>query len=348
MPTVSWNPKRTRAFIVSIAKFVGKKKPDFSIEDRLDPAFVATLQKLSVPPAQITHVQDQAATAANLREKFSQCLHASQPGEQLIFYFGSHGDYTAKQDEFWLSAYDEYLPAAWVFETIETEFKGSEVMLFPDCCYSGGMVELLAQRSQSPIAFAALSSTHAHNIAWNGWSFIDCLIRSITGDARMDLGADGHIDWDDLCRFTERHMAFLADGKPSFATRNGFNPHLRLSDVTAPLNDPQIGQYVQVLWENAWYNAEILAARAEKYRVRYVDADSSSDEWVTAKKMRGVTFERFWTGAPVEIQSSADDAWYPGRVIESWESLHFCRYDDYGPEYDEWFGPGRIRRKTSQ
>jgi hypothetical protein len=84
----------------------------------------------------------------------------------------------------------------------------------------------------------------------------------------------------------------------------------------------------------------------EKYKIRYVDSDSSSDEWVPGKKIRGVTFERFWTGAAVEMQSSADDEWYPGRVLESWESLHFCVYDDYGPEYDEWFGPSRIRRKT--
>lgn len=347
MTTLRWNPKRTRAFIVSIAKFEGKKNPDFSIEDRLDPALVETLQKLGVPPVQITHVQDKTATVENLREKFSQCLRASRPGEQLIFYFGSHGDYTANRDEFWFSAYDEFLPFAWAFEAIEKEFKGSEALLFPDTCYSGGMVEMLAQRPQKRIAYAGLSSTHAHNIAWNGWSFVDCLIRSLTGDARMDVGRDGQVDWDDLCRFTERRMAFLADGRPVFATSNGFNPHLWLSDVSEPLSDPQVGQYVQVFWENEWYNAEILETRSEKCKIRYADSDASDDEWVTAKRMRGVNFERFWNGAAVEIRSSADDEWYPGRVLESWESLHYCSYDDYGPEYDEWFGPSRIRRKTS-
>lgn len=348
MTTLSWNPKHTRAFIVSIAKFIGKKKADFSVEDRLDPAFVETLQKLGVPPTQITHVQDKDATAANLREKLSQCLRASQPGEQLIFYFGSHGDYTAKRDDFWFSAYDEFIPFAWAFETVEKEFKGSEVMLFPDCCYSGGMVEMLALRPQKSIAFAALSSTHAHNIAWNGWSFIDCLIRSLTGDARLDAGCDGQIDWDDLCRFTARRMAFLSDGKPLFAASGGFNPHLRLSKVIAPLKDPQIGQYVQVLWEDEWYNAEILDTRSDQYKIRYANSDASEDEWVTLKRMRGVVFEQFWNGAPVEVQSSADDEWYPAHVLENWESLHFCHYDDYGPEYDEWFGPSRIRRPQSR
>jgi hypothetical protein len=346
--TVShWNPKRTRAFIACIAQFKGRKEPDFSIEDRLDPALVETLQKRGVPPGQITHLQDQAATTENLREKFIQCLRASQPGEQLIFYFGSHGSYTPKQDEFWFSTHDDFLPYTWAFETIEKEFKGSEVLLFPDCCFSGGLVEMLAERPK-PIAYAALSSTHAHNIAWNGWSFIDCLIRGLTGDARMDAGRDGRVDWDDLCRFTERHMAFFAEGKPVFATNTGFDPYLWLSDVTNPLSDPQIGQYIQVLWKGEWYGAEILETRGDECKIHYAAYDSSSDEWAPAKRMRGFAFERFWIGAPVEIQSPADDAWYPGRVLESWETLHFCHYDDCGPEYDEWFGPSRIRRKTSK
>jgi hypothetical protein len=71
--------------------------------------------KRGVPSGQITHLQDKNSTAANLREKFSQCLSASQPGEQLIFYFGSHGDYTANRDEFWFSAYDDLLPFSWAF-----------------------------------------------------------------------------------------------------------------------------------------------------------------------------------------------------------------------------------------
>jgi hypothetical protein len=347
MTTSRWNPQKTRAFIVSIAKFEGKKKPDFSIEDRLDPALAETLIKRGVPAANITHLQDKDASAANLQAKFSQCLRASQPGEQLIFYFGSHGDYTANRDEFWFSAYDDVLPFAWAFESIEKEFKGSEALLFPDTCYSGGMVEMIATRPKR-IAYAGLSSTHAHNIAWNDWSFVDCIIRSMTGDACMDFDRDGQVDWQDLCHFTERRMAYLADGKPIFTTSNGFNPRLLLSEVAKPLSDPQIGQYVQVLYEDEWYNAEILETRGGKYKIRYADYDSSSDEWVEAERVRGMLVERFWVGAPVEIRSSADDEWYPGRVLESWETLHFCSYDDYGTEYDEWFGPSRIRRKTGK
>jgi hypothetical protein len=74
MTTLTWNPKRTRAFIACIAKFEGRKKPDFSIEDRLDPALVNTLQKRGVPLGQITHLQDKAATTENICEKFIECL----------------------------------------------------------------------------------------------------------------------------------------------------------------------------------------------------------------------------------------------------------------------------------
>jgi len=35
---------------------------------------------------------------------------------------------------------------------------------------------------------------------------------------------------------------------------------------------------------------------------------------------------------------------YPGKVLETWESLHMCGYDGYSPDNDEWFGPDRIRK----
>lgn len=346
MTTLRWNPKNTRVFVTCLAKFEGEELPAFSIDDRLDPAFVETMQKLGVPAGQIIFLQDSAATTENVRQKFHECMQASRPGELLIFYFGSHGSYTGKKDDFWFSTFDDYLPFAWVFETIEKEFKGSEAILFPDCCYSGGMVDLLPEQ-QGAVSYAVLSSTYAHNVAWSGWRFLDCLIRGFTGDVRMDLERDGRVDWDDLCRFTERQMAFVAEGKPSFATTGSFNPNLELAVVSSPRTDSQIGQQVEVLWKDKWYHAEILETRGAEYKVHYTNYSTSSDEWVTLDRVRGPVFERFWIGAPVEIQAASSKKWYPALVLQTWESLHFCRYDGYGPEYDEWIGPSRIRRKAA-
>jgi hypothetical protein len=346
MPPLSWNPKLTRVFVTCLAKFEGEAKPAFSTHDRLDPALVQTLQERGVPPGQVTFVQDAAASTANVRAKFVECLRASQPDEQLIFYFGSHGSYNGKEGEFWFSTFDDFLPFEWVFETIEKEFKGSAAMLFPDCCYSGGMVDLLPRSSR--VAYAVLSSTHAHNLAWSGWRFIDCLIRGFTGDPRLDREQNGRVNWDELCRFTARQMALVAEGKPMFAASGAFDPRLELATVSKPLSDPQIGQMVEAQWDGEWYNAEILEVRGAEYKIHYTDYTSGSDEWVTMARIRSLSFERFWLGAPVEIQDTSGPKWYPARVLETWENLHFCRYDDYGPEYDEWIGPSRIRRVGSK
>lgn len=343
MTPPTWNPQQTRAFITCLAKFEGEEKPAFSTHDRLDPALVDTLKKRGVPSKQVTFVQDEAATTENVRAKFVECLRASQPGELLFFYFGSHGSYTGKEGEYWFSTFDDFLPFTWVFETIEKEFKGSEAVLFPDCCYSGGLVDLLPRNSR--ISYAALSSTHAHNVAWSGWRFIDCLIRGLTGDPRVDREHNGRVNWDELCRFTERQMAIVAEGKPVYANSGSFDPHLEFSTVSTKLSDPQIGQHVEVEWKAKWYNAEILEVRDAQYKIHYTDYTSSSDEWVTMERIRVRSTERFWLGAPVEIQAASSKKWYPGRVLETWENMHFCRYDGYGPEYDEWFGPSRIRRR---
>ena len=95
--------------------------------------------------------------------------------------------------------------------------------MFADCCYSGGIVELAQQRKTS-IAYACLSSTYSHNVGFSGWRFLDCLLRGFSGAPVVDLDGDGHIELDELANFSEKHMAFVAEGKPMFATTNGFDP----------------------------------------------------------------------------------------------------------------------------
>lgn len=226
----------------------------------------------------------------------TQRLRASRPGELLIFYFGSHGGYNAKQQAYWFAAYDD----EWVFDTIEREFKGAEALLFADCCHSGALAELLPQR-HTPLVYATLSSTYAHNTAWSRWRFVDCLIRAFRGDPRVDWDRDGQVDLDELARFTERHMAFVAEGRPMFATTNGFNPRLCFANVTQSLSDPQVGQYVEAHWKDQWHKAEILDVKDGQYKIHDTDYGAKSDEWVTPDRAR-----RFcsWSAWPCASRSS--------------------------------------------
>lgn len=260
----------------------------------------------------------------------------------LLFYFGSHGTYDAERGTYAFSTYDGHLPFTWAFESIERYFKGPQVLMFADCCHSGGIVDI-ARQLASNHAYACLSSTFSHNYAWSGWRFIGCLMRGLEGDPVVDLNGDGKIELEELARYTEKHMAFVAEGRPMFVATNGFNPGLVLAETDGKKSSPEIGNYIEAKVGGKWLKAEIIDTKPGKVEVRFADSDDGDDTWIPREKTRAFQFPRYAVGARVEVKAAGSGKWYPATVLGSWESLSYCRYDDWSPAYDEWVGPGRIR-----
>ncbi|MGC9967243.1 MAG: caspase family protein [Syntrophobacteraceae bacterium] len=336
-----WEPKRTRVFLVSLTRFKGGDVAPWGNEKRLDNDFVALFERRGVPKNQIVFLSDEQAESEKIKKEFDNFLAKSSQGELLIFYFSSHGGYNSKTGAFTYSAYDGKLPFQWAFDSIEHSFKGSHVLMFADCCYSGGIVEM-APKHRSAIAYACLSSTYSHNVGFSGWRFFDCVMRGFGGSPVVDLNGDGRIDLDELARFTEKHMAFVAEGKPMFTTTNGFNSKLILADATGKKKDPQIGQYVEALYKGKWQKSEITDLKPGYVKVHHTDKGSTYNDWVTADQVRPFTFQQFQKGSRVEAKGS-NGKWRPATVMESWESLQLCLFDGSSSADDEWIGPDKIR-----
>jgi hypothetical protein len=103
---------------------------------------VRLLKTRGIPEDQIVFLKDEQATKQNIEGKFNEFLRKSSSEEFLIFYFGSHGKYDPVTGAFKFVTFDEKLPFEWAFDSIERYFKGSQVLMFADCCYSGGIVEI--------------------------------------------------------------------------------------------------------------------------------------------------------------------------------------------------------------
>jgi hypothetical protein len=338
----TWEPKRTRVFVVSMVRFKGGKLAPWSGQERLDTPFIDLFKRRGVPEDQILFLTDEQATNESISREFNDFLDKSGRDEFLIFYFGSHGAYNAETGKFSYLSYDGRLPFDWAFDAIENRFKGSKVMMFADCCYSGGIVDLATKR-RSAKAYACLSSTFCHNVGYSGWRFLDCLIRGFGGTPGVDLDDDGNIDLAELVLFSEKHMAFVAEGRPSFTTTNGFNPKLIISKVTAEKKSPPVGDYVEAFYKGQWLKSEITDAKAGSFRVHHTDQGSTYNEWVKSDQIRPYQFAHFKTGDHVEISGGPGDKQSPGSVLQSWESMVLCRFDGYSPAYDEWVGPSRIK-----
>jgi hypothetical protein len=337
-----WQPGKTRVFIVSVAQFQSGRLHSFTPSDRLDDRLAELFKERGVPAGQILLLKDQQATTQNIKSEFTSFLQKSHPGEMLVFHFSSHGGYDPKTDTYKFYTYNGALPFNWAFDAIEHDFKGTHAILLTDCCYSGGIVDL-AMKRKTPIAYACLSSTYDHQIAWSGWRFIQCLNRGLAGDPVVDLDGNGHVALDELAAYTARYMAFAAEGKPLFKTTGGFDPKLRLA-ATANPKSPRVGELLEVKSGYRWAKAEILDARAQQFKIHFTaDTKTTQDGWIGQQYVRPFQFQQFPVGVAVDVQDADDDTWHSAKVLEHYESLHLCRYDGRSSAANEWFGPSRIR-----
>lgn len=338
----AWEPHKTRVFIVSLARFSGDRLPSFSPQDRLDDGFVDLFKNRGVPASQILFLKDEQATTKNIKSQFEDFLRHSKPDETLFFYFGSHGDYDPETAQYDYCTFNGTLSFDWTFNSIEHNFKGSHAILTTDCCHSGGIVELLGKRNPK-IAYACLSSTYAHQTAWSGWRFMQCLHRGFAGNPVVDLDGDGQVRLDELAAYSAKYMSFAAEGKPTFATTRGFGPKLCLSAVHGK-KKPRVGELLEARSGPAWAKAEVIGSADQKLKVHFTDDTRTlNDCWLAASQLRPFHFRSFPKQAAVEVLSTSDDNWHPALVLDTWDSLAFCRYDRLSPAYDEWFGPSRLR-----
>ncbi|HVW02208.1 MAG TPA: agenet domain-containing protein [Planctomycetaceae bacterium] len=86
-----------------------------------------------------------------------------------------------------------------------------------------------------------------------------------------------------------------------------------------------------------------MSAKGDQFRVHYAGFADSWDETVTADRIRPFQPKHFEKGTAVDIWSSTDKKWYPGKVLRSWYGLTFVHYDGWSKEWNEWVNFDSIR-----
>lgn len=345
-----WSPENTRIVVISLARFAGEKDgaTSFSIPDRLDDPLVELFKERGVPEEQILYLKDDEATKAAITEQLPAFLGKSTKDETLIFYYSSHGGYDPKTGAHTFAAFDGSMSIGWFMGNIEARFAGPQAMLFSDCCFSGGLVQLAEARTETDISFGALSTTGSCNLGYSGWRFTDLLMRAWSGDVAMDFDETGTVSFAELCVFAERYMAFVAEGKPLYASTGSFNSELVLSRTDRPAKEG-IGLLVEAREGKSWFKAEIVDVKFDsnnaptQFRVHFTDKSRYSKRaWVTLSDIREYEYTTYKIGTKVEIRN-ADGQWLPGTVIAAYRNMHECSYDGKTDLYNEWMSPSRIR-----
>lgn len=341
-----WQPEKTRVVVISLATFAGESagNTSFSIPDRLDDPLVGQFLKLGVPLDNMLYLKDAKATKAAITKVFPFFLKQSQKDETLLFYYSSHGGYDPETGAHTYSAFDDKIGIGWFVGNIEALFRGSQVMLFSDCCFSGGMVDLAKARGPKAghISYGALSTTGSCNLGYSGWRFTDVLLRAWAGDVAMDFNKSGTIDFLELCLFAESYMAFVAEGKPLYATTGSFDGTLVLSKTDRAAKKG-IGMLIEAKEGASWYKAEVIDVKDDAVRVHFTDKKRYAKKaWLPYTDIRDYEHPTYKVGTRVEV-CTREGEWVPGKVIEVFENMHECSIDGRDSLHHEWMSPSRIR-----
>ncbi|HYJ04981.1 MAG TPA: caspase family protein, partial [Chthoniobacterales bacterium] len=162
---LDWKPEKTWLFVVGVLSWKNSDMfGSFPVKNRRDVALVDFFKENGVPDSQIVYLQDQKATQQRIDNAFTEQLKKLRPDDLLIVYYAGHGTKSEDGNDVYLASYDAGDDVeGWSINSIPgkiKESKGSRVLWFIDCCYSGQAALAITKQSSGP-AYACVTSSAA-------------------------------------------------------------------------------------------------------------------------------------------------------------------------------------------
>jgi hypothetical protein len=341
-----WEPEKTWVFAVGVIQFDNPKLTSWPDEGRVDARLMQVLRKRGVPEDQILFIKNEEATRKNIAQKLSPFLKRIGEDDTLIFYYAGHGgrDYTTPTRACTFMTYDT--ASRWavgsIFESVEKNFRGKQVIYTADCCHSGCLVEE-AVRHQGRAA--ALTSAHVASTSTGRWTFTRCLVEMFEGSPVFDVNSDGQITFAEASRYVTNEMAFAEGQYAAHGFSGGFPSDLVMA-TTTKRHTPHMGEMIEGESQGKWWKAEVLAEKDGAYLVTWPGWDKKYDEWLPVERTRAYRPKTWAVGKTVEAQWRA--RWYPARILKVDRGLHLVHYEGFPDTDDEWVVLERLRERTGQ
>jgi len=349
-PAPTMEPARTWALSIGVLRFARRDLFDsFPTEGRQDDVLCDALIARGVPAAQLARLRETPATRPAHLSELAAAIRRVPAGHDLLLYYCGHG-VQGEDGTTYFTATDSgddlaagYVSHAEVLDLLDAHFHGRHAILFADCCYSGALPILLAQRAARR-PYAALASSLASEISTGHWTFTESLIAAFSGEPRVDVGHEGRITLADLAGFAEEEMAFAEGQLAPF--RSGTVPTALVLGTARPLPFPRYGERVLARWSDGrFYPAHVTGQDAAGLRIRYVGEDVSAEVVQPESSVRAYSVEEHAIGTQVEVRWRR--RWFPATVIEARLGVHRVHYDGFAPAWDEWVSRARIRAPAS-
>ena len=352
-----WNPAKTYALIVGVLEWESDLT-QFSQENRKDEALRQQLIERGTPPENITVLLDSEATLANIRASMNGVLDKSDEDSTLIIYYAGHG--WKAGDDFCFANYDVRLGpsnrnTAWSMRELAAitaaQFRGKQVILWADCCYSGGMKLIAEALNRKDIPCFSLTSAGLENTSTGNWTFTQSILDGLAGEPIVDTNQDGNISLAELQSEVRNAMTHL-EGQKSGFYNDGFDMDWSIGPVVGkiqamPRAKFPIGSYVKA---NRRFGRVIgmIEKPDQQYQIQFY---SYSDKIVSQFSESDLTpSNRTPTPSVVRVQPDCQvewqGDWYDAKVVMAEKGRWWIRYVDYDESWNEWVGQDRIRIKN--
>ena len=301
-PAAKLDPQQTHALIVGVLSWQEQSLAKYPKQNRQDLALSRQLQQLGVPPQNITVLLDDDATRGAIIDATQTLLQRTTSRSTLIVYYAGHGMTDGGEGIF--ACYDIQTRAmkrtGWRLSDLESaikdNFRGKQVLLFADCCFSGKLADTAEHLAAAGFQTASLTSASASNTSTNNWTFTVSMIESLRGAAIVDTNRDGVVTIGEAATEVRDSMRFYEQQRHGFSLHN-VSPSFQLAKTTtnnadatptASQTKPAFtrGRFLQARIADQWQTVRILETRENEVQVEYQQYSQRPQQWIKRDRVR--------------------------------------------------------------
>lgn len=345
-------PQKTYALITGVLSWQDTSLSSFPKKNRKDKELSNVLKNMGIPNNQVTLLLDKQATKSSIIRDLERVAKGAGTNSTLIFYYAGHGimdgnagAYFANYDISSKNARSTGLSSNDIFNAINNNFKGRNVILMADCCYSGALVSVAQKLSKSGKNAIALTSAAASNYSTANWTFTQAIIDGLNGSSLVDTNKDSNISLSELANEVSNAMKYREKqmyGKFFPASLNNFvltKARNTKSENSSSAFFP-IGSYVNATLNGKISPARILSNDRETYAAEFYNYSDKIIRKFKQNQINKIAFQTYPVGKKLSVMWGSKA--YPAKVLKTADEFMWITYPGWPQYWDEWITSYRI------
>ncbi len=351
----TWDPKTTYAVVVGVLNWQDSRYHSYSTHHRKDEELYHTLLDRGVPESNVRLLLDKDATRNGIRQAIIDMSEKAPANATFIFYYAGHGYKANNSHQTFLANYDMSYdtPKTTGFEVMEiykllsTHFKGNQVMLLGDNCYSGALRYAAEALGKNGTKVVSLTSADEVDTSTNNWTFTQTIIDNLRGNRLAARDRDNKITLEEMASEVKDAMMYREDQKAGMYVKN-WPKGMVMAEVqggsrftTKRGGRYKEGQYVRLRGDGEGsVVARVVGVRMGAYQLQFYNYADSSLMTAFESQCSPITYSTYPLGSLLMVD------WRGGSYLAQVERVEgnfmYVTYPGWPPYTAEWVTSRRV------